>query len=293
MSLLRDIQDGAIRTDTPVSVLLRQCLVLAARLQHEPLRDWAQLELNGYPTNAPLPPYRPKITAQVLGNFSGPFGSGARNMNLPESIIPEELRDGLFRVEVREGVAHIEGLVNSGENQFEMPWPADVVATYQEDFVEMMNLVGARKVVPATLFLGVLSGIRDRIVQFALEIEELDPAAGEAEPGQAPIEQGRVTQIFNQTFYGDNTAFAAAGHTVNQTQTASVDIEAVRQTADAFGIAEADREALVAAIEEDGGFAGERTREWIDRLKAGGIAVGTGVATQTAAAALLGVLGLS
>jgi AbiTii-like protein len=293
MSLLRDIQDGAIRTDTPVSVLLRQCLVLAARLQHEPLRDWAQLELNRYPADIPLPPYRPKITAQVLGNFSGPFGSGARNMNLPESVLPEDLRDDLFRVEVREGVAHIEGLVNSGENQFEMPWPADVVATYQEDFVESMNLVGARKVVPATLFLGVLSGIRDRIVQFALEIEALDPAAGEADPGTAPIEQAQVTQIFNQTFHGDNTAFAAAGHTVNQTQTTQVDTQAVRETADAFGISGQDRKALLAAIEQDGGQAGENTREWIDRLKGGAIAVGTGVTTQTAAAALLGVLGLS
>lgn len=293
MSLLRDIQDGAISTDTPVSVLLRQCLVLAARLQHEPLRDWAQLELNGYPPDAPLPPYRPKITAHVLGNFSGPFGSGARNMNLPESVIPEDLRDGLFRVEIREGVAHIEGLVNSGERQFEMPWPADVVATYQEDFVETMNLVGARKVVPATLFLGVLSGIRDRIVQFALEIEELDPAAGEADPGTAPIEQAQVTQIFNQTFYGDNTAFAAAGNTVNQTQSTTIDTQAVRETADVFGISEQERNLLLSAIQKDGGIAGDETREWVDRLESGAIAVGTGVATQTAVAALLGVLGLS
>jgi hypothetical protein len=130
-------------------------------------------------------------------------------------------------------------------------------------------------------------------VQFALEIEALDPAAGEADPGTAPIEQAQVTQIFNQTFHGDNTAFAAAGHTVNQTQTTQVDTQAVRETADAFGISGQDRKALLAAIEQDGGQAGENTREWIDRLKGGAIAVGTGVTTQTAAAALLGVLGLS
>lgn len=293
MSLLREIQDGAIRTDTSVAVLLRQCLVLAARLQHEPLREWAQLELNGYPPEVALPTYRPKITAQVLGTFSGPFGSGARNMALPESVLPDQLREGLFRVEARESVAHIEGLVNSGESQFQMPWPADVVGAYQDQFLEGMNLVDARKVVPATLFLGVLSGIRDRIVQFALEIEELDPAAGEAEPGEAPIERSRVTQIFNQTFHGDNTAFAAAGNTVHQTQTASVDFEAVRETSDAFGIPEQDRDLLLAAIEEDGGMVGEKARDWIDRLKTGAVAVGTGVTAQTAAAALSGVLGLS
>jgi hypothetical protein len=130
-------------------------------------------------------------------------------------------------------------------------------------------------------------------VRFALEIEELDPAAGEAEPGEAPIETARVTQIFNQAFHGDNTAVAAAGHTVNQTQTIQIDIQAVRETADAFGVSEQDRDALLSAIEEDFGQAGENTREWVDRLKGGAIAVGAGVTTQTAAAALLGVLGLS
>jgi hypothetical protein len=268
-------------------------MILATRLQHDPLKEWTKLEMDGYPANAPLPPYRPQVTTQVLGNFAGPFGSGARNMSLPESVLPTELRDGLFRIEIRESVARIEALVDSGHTQFEMPWPADVVAVYQDQFMEMMSLVGARQVVPATLFVGVLSGIRDRIVQFALEIEELDPAAGEAEPGESPIDQGQVTQIFNQTFHGDNTAFAAAGQSVNQNQTASVNVEAIRQTADAFGIPEGDRETLVVAIQEDGGLAGPKTREWIDRLKEGGIAVGTSVTAQTAAAALSGVLGLT
>jgi hypothetical protein len=148
-------------------------------------------------------------------------------------------------------------------------------------------------VLPATALEGTLSGIRDRIVQFALEIEELDPDAGEAGPGEARIEPARVTQIFNQTFHGDNTAFAAAGHTVRQTQTNQIDIQAARETVDAFGISEQDREALLSAIQQDGGQAGESTRKWVDRLKGGAIGVGTGVTTQTAAAALLGVLGLS
>lgn len=293
MSLLRDIQGGAIGTDTSVTVLLRQCTILASRLQHEPLREWAALEASGYPQDVPLPPYRPKIQTQVLGTFAGPFGSGVENMSLPRANVPEDYRDWLFSTEVRQGVAEIEGLLASGESHFEIPWPADVIAILQGKFIQDMALVAAHQVVPATAFKGTLSGIRDRIIQFALEIEELDPAAGEADPGEAPIEPARVTQIFNQTFHGDHTAFAAAGHTVSQTQTTQVDIQVVRETADAFGISEQDREALLSAIEQDGGRAGENTREWVNRLKGGAMAVGTGVATQTAVAALSGVLGLS
>lgn len=292
MSLLREIQDGAIGTDTSVAVLLRQCLVLAARLQYEPLKEWAQLELGGYPSDVPLPPYRPKFQTQVLGNFAGFGGSGARNMSLSRSPVPVDLRDRLFSTEIRESVAQMEALLATGEATFQIPWPQDVVAAFQGAFMQNMNLMGAHQVVPATAMAGALSGIRDRIVQFALEIEGLDPDAGEAAPGHAPIEQGQVTQIFNQTFYGDNTAFAAAGHTVHQTQTAIVDISAVRQTTDAFGIHVDEREQLIVALGEDGGVAGVNTLAWIDRLKAGAIAVGSGVATQTAVAALLGVLGV-
>lgn len=292
VSLLQEIQNGAIRTDDSVAVLLRQCLVLAARLRNDELRDWAKLELNGYPNDLALPQYRPKIQTQVLGNFSGPFGSGAENMGLSRGVVPEEFRDDLFSTEVRQGVAEIESLLGSGENEFQISWPMNVVAALQDKFMTNMNLMGARQVLPATALEGTLSGIRDRIVEFALEIEKLNPNAGEATQGEEPIEQSRVVQVFNQTFHGDNTAFAA-GQTVNQTQSLSVKIDAVMEAAEAFGISDTDRASLREAIDQDGGIAGTETRRWIERLNTGAISVGTSVTAQTATAALLGVLGLS
>lgn len=291
MSLLRDIQEGAIRSDSSVAALLRQCTVLAARLHYAPLREWAGLESSGYPRDRPLPPYRPKIQTQVLGDFGGYGGSSLSNIGLPRANVPEEYRDWLFTTEVRQGVAEIEGLVATGESQFQIPWPADVIAILQGKFIQDMALMAAHQVLPATALEGTLSGIRDRIVQFALEIEELDPDAGEAEPGEAPIEPARVTQIFNQTFHGDNTAFAAAGANVNQTQQITVNFDVVRETADAFGISPANRNRLLEALKADGGMPGENTRGWLDQLKAGAIGVGTGVTAGTAVAALSGVLG--
>jgi hypothetical protein len=293
MSLLRDIQNDATSNEIPVTVLLRRCMVLATRLQHEPLKEWTKREMNGYPEEVALPPYRPKIQTEVLGDFAGYGGSSMSNKSLPSANVPEQFRDWLFSTEVRQGVAQIEGLVTSGESRFQIPWPADVIAILQDKFIQNMALMNAHQVVPAAVFEGALSGIRDRIVQFALEIEELDPAAGEAEPGHAPIDQGRVTQIFNQTFHGDNTAFAAAGANVNQTQQITVNLDVVRETADAFGISPEDRDRLLGAIEADGGMPGENTGGWLDQLKAGTIEVGAGVATGTAVAALSGVLGLA
>ena len=80
------------------------------------------------------------------------------------------------------GVPETESLPSSGEQTFTFPWPTDVVALVQTRFYTNMNLMQAWKVIPATVFHGTLSGIRDRVLQFALEIESENPAAGEAEP---------------------------------------------------------------------------------------------------------------
>jgi AbiTii len=49
MSLLDEIVDLSVKDDEKVSVLLRKCLVLAAKIKNDKLKEWAQHELNGYP----------------------------------------------------------------------------------------------------------------------------------------------------------------------------------------------------------------------------------------------------
>lgn len=254
MSLLRHIQNSAVGKDASVEVLLRQCVVLAARLQHDPLRDWANRELTGYPVEESLPPYRPNINTTVLGNLAGPFQSGLRNAGLAASCIPDDwgLRDALFTFEVRMGVSEMESLLASGHQTFTFPWPTDVVALVQTRFYADMNLLQAWKVIPATVFHSTLSGIRDRVLQFALEIESENPAAGEAEPGETPIPDQRVTQIFTQNIYGDNAAVAtAAGDAVVSTDT-NINLETLRVALRGLGVDDAAQEELVTAVREEG-----------------------------------------
>lgn len=298
VTLLRDIQHAAIGVDTPVAVLLRQCLVLGVRLGHQGLKDWANLELAGYPDDADLPPYRKKFSTQVLGDLSGPYQSGMRNAGLAKSAIPDEfawLRESLFTAEVRMGVAEIEELVASGEKTFEIPWPTDVVALLQDHFYEGLNLMRAWQVVPVTALASTLSGIRDRVVQFALDLETENPAAGEAAPGEQPIPPQRVSQIFNQHFYGSHTTFAAAGRDLDQrVASVSLTIQGLESAMQGFGIGDADRRTLIEAVqcdaEETNERPGPRTTSWIDRLRSGAISVGEGVTTQTAVAVLKGLI---
>ena len=276
--------------EVPLSHLLRKALILSKRLAYPPLGEWAQQELEGYPDNADLPDYRARRSCQVMGRFEAGLGTGFVNP-IPSANVDEEHRQALFSFEPRGGVAQYEQLAT--EESLSLPWDQNFVSHYRDSFYPDFALESAWRSISPSELTQVLDSVRTRLLTFVLEIEGEDPAAGEAKLGEAPIEPARVTQIFNQTFHGDNTAFAAAGANVNQTQQITVNLDIVRETAEAFGIAEVDREALVAAVEEDGNLAGDKTREWINRLKAGGIAVGTGVTAHTAAAALSGLLGLS
>jgi hypothetical protein len=109
MGLLREIQDEVIDADRPLASVLRKARVLAAELDNEPLQQWAIYELNGYPDEAALPPYRAPRPVPVLGTFAGPFGSRVENMPIPPQSVDERLRDGwLFKFAFTEPVAAYE-----------------------------------------------------------------------------------------------------------------------------------------------------------------------------------------
>ena len=299
MSLLRDIQDSAVGTNASVEVLLRQCLVLASRLQNDELREWATQELRGYSAEADRPVYRKRFFTNVLGNFNGGFGSAMRNAGIPQFSVPEQLHDRLFYAEVKEGVAQIERLLATGEHTLQIPWPADVVGLLQQHpiYDNGMVLMEAWQVIPATAFSSVLSGIRDRVLQFALDIERENPAAGEAPPDQIPIAESLVTQIFNQNFYGDHAAVATGGRDVVQRVTTSVDIDGLVTALRELGVHKDDQEALVEAVREDerngSSSPGPKTRAWLARMQNGSIQLGSGVAITTATDLILKLLHVS
>jgi hypothetical protein len=71
MTLLREIEAAATTSKEPLADLLRRCKVLAARLKHAELGQWADRELNGYPDNQNVPRYRIVSTPISKGTLVG------------------------------------------------------------------------------------------------------------------------------------------------------------------------------------------------------------------------------
>ena len=66
MSLLREIQSDAIDKNVDISVVLRKCKVLAARLGNKNFKLWVERELNGYKSREDL---NKCMLSKIINNF--------------------------------------------------------------------------------------------------------------------------------------------------------------------------------------------------------------------------------
>ncbi|MBA5248974.1 MAG: hypothetical protein FE834_05495 [Gammaproteobacteria bacterium] len=211
MSLLRNIQESAIDANEPISVLLRQCKILAARLGSPEFKNWVEYELNGYAENDDIPKYR-IMTVMCKGHFVGPFGSSLNNVEIPSRSIPEDFREGLFTSYLILPISAIESLIDSSNNgTIAECWSTDITAVVGAEIYQEMNCLQAWKVIPVNTLVGILDMIRNKVLDFVLEIESENPQAGDASLNSQPVAKEKVQQIFN-TYISGNVQNIAIGN---------------------------------------------------------------------------------
>lgn len=216
MSLLREIQHAATDPNTSVSALLLKCQLLTARVDHPPLREWVDRELNGYRKTEELPDYRKIGHVTVLGTLTGPFGSSVQNMPIPATIVDKRHWEDLFLVQMSAGIAGYEDLAASTEGSLQEKWPAHYIQHYAQKPITQngMHLVDAWKVIPKGAIVSMLSTVRSRVLTLATELERLNPDAGDAVTGTVPLPTQSLQQL-TANIYGGNL-IAPAGAMVNQ-----------------------------------------------------------------------------
>jgi AbiTii len=130
-----------------------------------------------------LPQYR-ICQGQCYGNFFGDFGRGVKNFPIGLSAIPNEYRDLMTHRNFREGVSGVKNHVDTVEGptlRFALP-PESGLVIRVENMAEDMVLAQAWINIDKSQIVGILSTVRNRILNFALEIEASFPEAGEAAP---------------------------------------------------------------------------------------------------------------
>jgi hypothetical protein len=202
MSLIEEIQQEAIDSKSDLGSLLRKCKLLAARLGSRPLEDWLLWESNGYPDDVEVPGYR-IWPLEVKGHFTGPFGSGLRNVPIPHISLPEKTRHAYQNYKCRQSIASIEAMLNKSEKGSLRVSTGDLAVALGTEVYQNQNCLQAWAEFGLNNLIELLNTVRNRILDFALAIWKEAPTAGEGSGSMtSDIEPGRVTQIFNTTVYG-------------------------------------------------------------------------------------------
>mgnify|MGYP001601343944 CR=1 FL=1 len=272
MTLLQGIQSDAVDSKSDLPMLLRKCRILASRLKNDEFKNWVQHELDGYPVDVPVPTYR-KVGAQSYGHFAGAFGSGLRNAPIPFTCIPEQYREFVSTVVFHDGVSALQDLVSRDDGTpLNEQWPADLVAMVSSRIYERMNLGQAWKAISPSTVVGILDTVRNRILNFVLEIEKESPNAGEGTLS-TDLTTEKVNNVFNTYILGNVGNVATGSSHVEQHATLTIsqgDWGALANYLESLGIQEKDilglKEAVTAEPKTTTAGFGEKVASWMGRM---------------------------
>ena len=290
MSLIQDIQAAAISQTTDVPTLLRMCKLLAARISHPQLNEWADRELNGYPDTKLLPDYR-VVRVNSYGSFHGGLMKADR-MQISVGILPENLQEQFRHAYLTSGISAYAALPRENTTgRVTEQWPLELALRYVSKLTPDMQCLAAWKEIPIGAVVRLLDSVKTRVLDYAIDLEREAPDAGETPIGaQPPLSSEKMTQIFNNTINGNVGNISNSGE--NFTQNASIQLgnwDSLTKQLTSLGLKPADFEAMQGDLDEARGMIDEtekqsRVSKWISHLMMKAIEGGSGVGVEAAAA---------
>lgn len=213
MGLLRDIQNELASAGGDVTVVLRKCKILAARLGSDEFADWVEWELNGYPEFQPTPGYR-RLAITYYASFMNAVWSFPQTA-VPLQCVPEKHRDSFVCMEFRDGIAKAATLSQSDTNAtVERP---ELIFVLQRKMYPTMNCHRVWGEISSIEFEQLISAVKNRILDFSLKIEAENPDAGEAPPNTHPVPPEKLQTLVQTVVYGNVGAIAQSGDHIRQT----------------------------------------------------------------------------
>jgi hypothetical protein len=292
--LLQEIEREAADGKNSVANVLRKCQILAARLGNAEFIEWTDHELSGYPGGSELPAYRRDLRTLLMGDFQN-LAYRASRFTLPTGDLRPEVREMIETQSMGEGVAELEQLPASAQNGAiklyvdQRLWP----------FLPIMEGYGTLNIwreLSANQIAGLLDQIRNRALAFALQIEKLDPRAGDSPGLEHSVAPEVVSHLFNATMMGETIQYAPGSVGAIQTavQLQTGDLLALRARLKQLGITDDELAELEKAIKEDGKRKGQapgpKVSAWIGRVTVRVAAAMGGVGGQTAAGVIAAVI---
>jgi hypothetical protein len=201
VGLLQEIITGAMDGTKPVSELLRAMQVLAKRGGASDLEEWVRKESNGYGDDDVLPQYRGPFSVNPLAHFSGPSGSQVKKFPIGERSFPAWFKES-FSFKLYWGMKELEDIADQGPVMY-LPWSADLVACANNliesgeiKLIPMHGLVSVDIPVTRVALVRAIDAVRGRVLDLALELEQVSPELGEV-AGSTATHKEEISAKFN------------------------------------------------------------------------------------------------
>ena len=177
-----------------------------------------------------------------------------KNAPIPPMCVPKEMHNLISKLVFPEGAAQLRSLISENDTSpLKKPWPQNIAVLVGENIYDGLNLLQAWQLVTPAMIVGILDTIRNRILNFVLEIESAAPDAGE---GTLPptFTPEKVGNVFHTNIYGNVANLAAGGTDFKQETTITVareDWDSLCQYLMALDISPDDIQNLKEAIKKE------------------------------------------
>lgn len=278
-----------------ITDVLRMAMMIAVKLDLPEERKWIESELNGYQSGLGLPPYRVvKGTVKALNPYHG---------LVPARFVDPEFEEMINDVFVGDSVAHLIQLTRDEGGEITYRFPSNI----EGHLVKQQGIVAMQpyKVVGQSQVAGILGSIRNRVLDWALELEK-NGVTGENMTFSAEEKEKAAQNIHitNNNVQGNmQGTVGQSGGTINQVNTMTIEAGSFDSLASylrGHEIEEADIQSLEQSIVADGDVKdpkkfGSRVSTWMGNMMAkaasGAWGVGIGAAGNVLGSALTAFYG--
>lgn len=272
MATLADLRDLVADKEQSLSTALFKAKVLAAKLRHAGFKEWIEREMNGYPDDGEVPPYR--VLRGTVKAHLHTVGSGhiwRETHTIPITAFPEQIQAQFRDWPSRQGVSSLEALTaeaSAGNPQVELP--RELVYIGAKEVLPHWDVVKGWLEIPRVSFLQLLESARSRLLDFILRLEDEMPEAAAAIAGKpAAIDSSRVEIIFKTSI--GSVGSLAIGSPSAAVSSVNNDFDGLARALDALGVGRTQVEALRDAAVRDEpdrarGTMGSGVGEWLKGL---------------------------
>lgn len=193
---------------------------------------------------------------------------------IPPANIAEKYHQRLFAHRFLEPVAALEPMAQ-GDSPLLVRWPNDAVAMFGDKIWADMVCIEAHTEFSTATVAGVLDSIRNRVLNFVLELEKEAPQAGEVSVAELPISRHEIHQIFQTFVLSPVDALAIGGgdasvHNVDISVTPG-DLDSLRAALAELGVPDAEIAELHSALDADRASTpdeplGPATASWLQQV---------------------------